>query len=114
MTFQPFSADGGGELQLTRAVTGDKGLLTWLQMPEPKRPVRPGRIIDGVRPELPIRAGRVRTVTVTLLDGRGEPAVRYAFEGAVPVSLALSPLDAVAGGILTETLTLTFAKVTMG
>jgi hypothetical protein len=38
---------------------------------------------------------------------------RYDFEGASPVSLALSPLDAVAGGLLTETLTLGFAKVTM-
>lgn len=107
VTFQPFAADGGGELQLTRAVTGDGALLAWLQMPEPKVPVRPGRT------RLPIRAGRVRTVTVTLLDGRGEPVVRYDFEGAQPESLALSPLDAVAGGILTETLTLHFAKVTM-
>ncbi|MFN7399860.1 MAG: hypothetical protein ACK5SX_12585 [Sandaracinobacter sp.] len=53
-------------------------------------------------------------MTVTLLDARGEPVVRYVFEGAVPVSLALSPLDAVAGGILTKTLALSFAKVSIG
>ena len=111
--FEPFVAEGGGELRLTRAVTGDKGLLAWLQMPVQQRPVRPGRIIEGVRTVLPIRAARVRTVSVTLLDAQGQPVARYDFEGANPVSLALSPLDAVAGGILTETLTLAFAKVTM-
>lgn len=114
VTFQPFAAEGGGELQLTRAVDGDTALLAWLQMPVPKVPVRPVRIVEGVRPRRPLALGRVRTVTVTLLDGRGEPMVRYVFEGAAPVSLALSALDAVSGGILTETLTLSFAKVTMG
>ncbi len=111
VTFPPFAADGGGELQLTRAVDGDRGLLDWLQMPVSRGPVRP---VPPVRTRNPIRAGRVRTVTVTLLDGRHEPVVRYVFEGAAPVSLALSPLDAVAGGVLTETLTLSFAKVSMG
>lgn len=111
VSFQPFGAEGGGELQLTRAVTGDKALLAWLQMPVPQRPVRP---VAGVRPVGAVRAARVRTVTVTLLDAGGEPLARYLFEGASPVSLALSPLDAVTGGILTETLTLTFAKVSMG
>jgi hypothetical protein len=113
VTFQPIAAEGGGELQLTRAVDGDKALLAWLQMPEPDGELRPTRPVAGVRPVRPLPAGRVRTVTVTLLDGRGAPVVRYVFEGAVPVSLALSPLDAVAGGIVTETLTLSFAKVTM-
>ncbi len=111
VAFEPFVAEGGGELRLTRAVSGDKGLLDWLQMPVPKRPVRP---VAGLLPALPTRARRVRTVSVTLLDARGEPVARYDFEGANPVSLALSPLDAVAGGILTETLTLTFARVRMG
>lgn len=112
VAFEPFAAEGGGELRLTRAVTGDGALLAWLQMPPPRQPARPVRIIDGIRPRRSL--GRVRTVTVTLLDARGEPVARYLFEGASPVSLALSPLDAVAGGILTETLTLIFAKVTMG
>ncbi len=111
--FEPFPAEGGGELRLTRAVDGDKALLAWLQMPVPKPPARPVRIIDGVRPRRVLALGRVRTVSVTMLDSRGEPLARYDFEGANPVSLALSPLDAVAGGILTETLTLAFSKVTM-
>ncbi len=111
VTFEPFPAEGGGQLQLTRAVDGGRELLDWLQMPVSRVPARP---IRAVRSRLPIRAGRVRTVRVTLLDGRGEPVARYVFEGATPVSLALSPLDAVAGGVLTETLTLTFARVTMG
>jgi len=95
VAFQPFAADGGGEMQLTRAV----------------RPLRP---VAELRPIRPLPVARVRTVTVTLLDGRGEPVARYVFEVATPVSLALSPLNAVAGGILTETLTLPFAKVSMG
>ena len=105
VTFEPFAAGSGGELRLTRAVDGDRGLLDWVQMPVPVR---------AVRTRSRVRPGRVRTVTVTLLDGRHEPVVRYVFEDAEPVSLALSPLDAVAGGILTETLTLRFAKVSMG
>lgn len=109
--FQPFAADGGGELLLTRAVDGDRGLLAWLQMPAARLPVRP---VAGVHRRAPTRGQRVRTVTVTLMDGRGEAVVRYVFEGAAPVSLALSGLDAVAGGILTETLTLSFAKLRMG
>jgi hypothetical protein len=113
VVFEPFPTEGGGELRLTRAVTGDRGLLDWLQMPPPRVPARPVRIIDGVRPRRPLALGRVRTVSVTLLDARSEPVARYDFEGASPVSLALSPLDAVAGGLLTETLTLAFAKVTM-
>jgi hypothetical protein len=112
--FEPFPAEGGGTLQLTRAVDGRQDLLAWLQMPVPARPVRLVRPVAGVRPVRPLARGRVRTVTVTLLDTRGEPQARYVFEGATPVSLALSPLDAVTGGILTETLTLTFAKVAMG
>lgn len=116
VTFQPFAAGASGELQLTRAVDGDKALLGWLQMPVPVRAVRPAvpvRRLEGPARAVPMRPQRVRTVTVTLLDGRHEPVARYVFEGAEPVSLALSPLDAVAGGILTETLTLRFAKVSM-
>ena len=104
--FQPFPAEGGGELQLTRAVDGRGDLLAWLQTP-PKPKVPPGRGRLRVRPPL------VRTVTVALLDARGEPTVRYVFEGAQPTALALSGLDAVAGGLLTETLTLRFARVSM-
>jgi len=116
VTFEPFTAGSGGELRLTRAVTGDKALLAWVQMPVPVRAVRPAvpvRGLEGRGPAVPMRPQRVRTVTVTLLDGRHEPVARYVFEGAEPVSLALSPLDAVTGGILTETLTLRFAKVSM-
>jgi hypothetical protein len=110
VSFLPFPAEGGGELQLTRAVDGRRDLLDWLQTQKTERRGIGGgleRPIGGLRPRL------VRTVQVCLMDAGGEPAVTYRFEGASPVSLALSELDAVAGGLVTETLTVRFKRVSM-
>ena len=60
------------------------------------------------------RLQRGRTVTVHLLDsGHHSPVVSWVFSHAQPVLLAYSPLDALHGGLLMETLTLRYDTVTM-
>lgn len=60
------------------------------------------------------RLQRGRTVTVHLLDpGRHTPLVSWIFKHAQPVLLAYSPLNALHGGVLMETLTLHYDSVTM-
>lgn len=60
------------------------------------------------------RPQRGRTVTVHLLHPADHtPVVTWTFSNAQPVSLAYSPLQAMHGGLLMETLTLQYGKVTM-
>jgi hypothetical protein len=47
------------------------------------------------------------------VESSSRPVARYLFQGAVPLSLALSPLDAREQALLTETLTLSYRSVTM-
>lgn len=111
---------GGGTLALTRAVDGRRDLFLWLR-PEPAALAVPGGTPAGVgavaaagaRPSRRVLKPPPRTVSVTALDGAGRPVARYRFEGAVPLSLALSPLDAREDGLLMETLTLSYRTVTM-
>jgi len=57
---------------------------------------------------------RGRTVTVHLLHPADHtPVVTWTFSNAQPVALAYSPLQALQGGLLMETLTLHYGKVTM-
>lgn len=90
--FAPFGP-GGGEVELTRAVDGSRELFDWLQL--------------GAKEKLG------RTVTVTACGTTGEPIARYRLAGCRPLSLALSPMDALESGPLTETLTLSFEGVRM-
>ncbi|HTT13246.1 MAG TPA: phage tail protein [Burkholderiaceae bacterium] len=50
--------------------------------------------------------GQQRDVQIVLLDGDGAVALRWVFAGAVPVSYSLSPLNALAGAALIESLEL--------
>jgi hypothetical protein len=102
---------GGGTLALTRAVDGRRDLFLWLR-PEAAAPVSEGAAA-AARPSRRLLKPAPRTVTVTALDAAGRPVARYLFQGAVPLSLALSPLDAREQALLTETLTLSFRAVTM-
>lgn len=82
-----------GHLVLRRAFDGQLELQQWWQR------VRSGRL----------RAPR--TVTVQLLDAQhDEPVLQWRFRGARPVSLAWSPLDAMAPALLIETLLLSFEQ----
>ena len=57
---------------------------------------------------------RGRTVTVRLLDADAHtPVVTWRFSQARPLLLSYSPLDALHGGILVETLTLGFASISL-
>ena len=60
------------------------------------------------------RHQRGRTVTVHLLHPADHtPVVTWTFSNAQPLALAYSPLQAMHGGLLMETLTLQYGKVTM-
>lgn len=50
-----------------------------------------------------------RTVTVTLLDAAGAPQLGWRYTGARPSGYAVSGLDAMASGVLIETLEVTVA-----
>lgn len=50
-----------------------------------------------------------KTVTVVLLDGRGADVNRWTFSDARPTGYFLSPLDALDGGVLLESLELSIA-----
>ncbi len=90
--FGPVAA-AGGSATLTRAFRGDKALLAWATA-DPRR-----------------KAGALRTVTIQLMDATGTPVGRLALSNARPDSYTLSPLDALAGGIVTESLGLSFASL---
>ena len=81
---------GAGDLRLTRAVDGRRDLMDWLA--------------DGKS---------ARTLRLSVMDGAGQPVAVYRFEGARPVSLQLSPLDAMADDVLTESLLVHFERVQM-
>ena len=60
------------------------------------------------------QAQRGRTVTVRLLEADSRtPVTTWRFSQARPLLLAYSPLDALHGGVLIETLTLGFASMTL-
>lgn len=57
---------------------------------------------------------RGRTVTIQLLDADGQtPRATWRFSQARPILLSYSPLDALHGGVLVETLTLGFASMSL-
>ena len=91
--FSPFDAAGGG-LELTRAVDGSSALMDWLHRAAKEK------------------AGR--TVVITACDTAGQPVASYRLAGCRPLSLSLSPMDAMESGPLTETLALSFESVRMG
>ena len=89
-------ADGAALLTLRRAATGANDLYAWWDA---------ARRTSSVEP---------RIVEVLLFTAEGIPALRWRFLGCRPVELGYSPLDAVAGGIVFETLALAFERVEMG
>lgn len=81
-------------LALRRGVTGSLDLYRWWN--EARRAPTPP----------------TRTVTIELLaDDHETVALTWRFEGAYPVSLSYSPLRALDGGIVMETVELAFARV---
>jgi phage tail-like protein len=83
-------------LVLRRASAGDLDLYRWWD--EGRRDARPAR----------------RTVTVHLLAEDHETVVlTWRFHGARPLSLSYSPLDAVNGGLVIESIELAFDRVEM-
>ena len=85
----PLTGDAG-DLRLTRAVDGRRDLMDWLA--------------DG---------RSARTLRLSVMDGAGQPVAVYRFEGARPVSLQLSALDAMADDVLKESLLVRFERVQM-
>ena len=81
---------GAGDLRLTRAVDGRRDMMDWLA-----------------------EGKSARTLRLSVLDAGGRPVAVYRFEGARPVSLQLSPLDALADDVLTESLLVHFERVQM-
>ena len=112
----PLGGTGGGTLQLTRAVDGRRDLMDWLR---PPRAVAPrGGAAEAIaaasgRPPRRLPKLLPRSVTITVFDAAGREVTRYRFAEVEPVSLALSPMDAQADAVLTETLTLSFRSMTM-
>jgi phage tail-like protein len=97
---QPSPAAGAGALAnrvvLRRGATGALDLYEWWRQAR-----------DG-------RAPRRRTVTVKLLaEDRSTVLVSWRLRNARPVSLAYSPLDALQGAVLMETIELAFDDVEM-
>lgn len=74
-------------LVLRRGAGTDRALSDWWQQSAAGRPAP-------------------RAVSVVLLDGRGQPVVRWNFKGAQPVRYALSGLNAAAPAVLIETIEL--------
>ncbi|MET0543950.1 MAG: phage tail protein [Variovorax sp.] len=88
---------GNAHLVLRRAATGALDLYQWWQLAR----------VGGKPPPR-------RTVTVELLGpDLASTLMRWRFLKASPVGLAYSPLNALAPGLLFETLTLAFAGVEM-
>jgi phage tail-like protein len=86
--------DGPPRLVLRRGATGDLDLYQWWD--EGRRQGRPTR----------------RLVTVRLLaDDHDTVVMTWRFHGASPVRLSYSPLRAIDGGVLMETLELEFERV---
>ena len=88
--------DASPFLVLRRGFTGRLDLYEWwLQQRQPKRTTG-------------------RTVTVELLDEANlDIGATWRFTGCRPIALDYSPLDALASGVLVETVTLTFDEVSM-
>ena len=81
LAFEP-GARPAATVTLRRGVSRDDALLEWARRPEPRR------------------------VTITLLDGRHEPARRYVLLGARPVRWTGPALDALSTAVATEELVL--------
>lgn len=92
--FSGIGADHRGELVLTRAFTGDPKLRDWL------RTFRTTRA-----------AGH--TISLHLLDADGETVGRVVMNRTKPLRWSISPLDAQAEGLVTESLTIGFAGVSV-
>lgn len=58
-------------------------------------------------------AGARKTVMVILMDGQGADVNRWTFSEAQPTGYFVSPLDALNGGVLVESLELSIAGFTM-
>lgn len=87
----PVAASAGVErLVLSRGATGSLDLYAWWNA------VRSGKPPKG------------RTATVDLLGEEGKPVMRWTFRNVRPVTLTWSPLDAMDGGVLMETVELAF------
>ena len=79
---------------LTRAVSTDASLFAWFQAAQGPKPVKP------------------RTLVVEAFAAPGgAPVLRLAFAGARPLRFLHGPLDALSGGLLTESLALAFDSV---
>jgi phage tail-like protein len=90
------AASAAPSLVLRRGFDGSLDLYQWWDKTRKRRPQRG------------------RTVTVHLLHPADHtPVVTWTFSNAQPVALAYSPLQAMHGGLLMETLTLQYGKVTM-
>ncbi|MBI3367088.1 MAG: phage tail protein [Burkholderiales bacterium] len=100
VVFPVFHADDSGatpgqqHLTLKRGATGALNLYAWWDQ------ARRGK------------APKRRTLKVTLLaDDQQTAVMRWQFSNARPLSLAYSPLNAMEGAVLIETLTLAFDRV---
>lgn len=82
-------------LVLRRGVTGSLDLYRWWD--EARRST----------------AASARTVTIALLDDNRAPVLVWRFHRAYPVSVSYSPLRALEGGIVMETVELAFGRVEM-
>lgn len=90
----PRPAGSGGRLVLRRGVTGALDLYSWWH-----------KALGG-------KAPRRRTVQVHLLaDDQATVVFSWRFRHARPVSLAYSPLSALDGSVLTETIEIEFDSV---
>ncbi len=100
VAFPPFTTASGGAgapLILRRGVTGHLDLYSWWDG------ARRGKDLEG------------RRLQVSLLPEDGASTVlTWTFHGARPVSLEYSPLNALDGSVLMETLSVAFESVEVG
>ena len=90
------ASEAPAPLLLRRAATGTLDLYEWWDIARGKS------------------RGAIRDVSVQLIDGNGEPVLRWRFLRAVPLALSYSGLDASQSGLVIETLTLSFERMEMG
>lgn len=69
------------------------------------------QLFDWWRAERDAERFRVREVMIAVLDQERRPTTAWHFTSCRIVSLSYSPLDALAGGVLIETLELSFGEV---
>lgn len=92
--FAPLTHEAtGGELVLTRAVSGDRALFRWFETARDAR------------------RSRTRNLRVDLLDASGNTLAALAIGDARPVRYWLSSLDALGDGPVLESLALAFARM---